>query len=179
MMEFELGVEVAASGTVDISADLTADISNGYIHLDFLNSRNTVSSGWKPVYTHQINISLAIEAQVNPFVALTAAIGVVFLGGVLDLSSGITARPEILNVFDIDSSFDISNSANVTMPASTDDNCLNGMWYSSAFVFIVSALVTQYYSLELYRLDVPLYESGCWTWTPEAIDLGKCLIVNI
>ena len=42
--------------------------------------------------------------------------------------------------------------------------------YSSAFAFIVTGFVTQSYSLELYRLDVPIYESGCWSWVPGAVD---------
>jgi hypothetical protein len=169
-VEFDLGVEVAASGSVDISADLTATLSEGYIHLDLLNSKNTITSGWKPVYTHQTNISVAVEAQVNPFVSLTTEIACSFLNGLLDLSSGITARPELLNVFDINATFDISNSANVTLPAATEDTCVNGMWYSSAFAFIVTAFVTQFYELELYRLDVPIYKSGCWSWAAGAVD---------
>jgi hypothetical protein len=134
-----------------------------------LDSSKTVTSGWTPVYTHETNISATVEAQVNPYASLTAAIGVDFLSGVLDLSLGVTARPEFINVFSINGQFDISNSANVTLPAPTEDTCVNGMWYSNAFAFIVTAFATQFYSLELYRLDVPLYKSGCWSWAPGAI----------
>lgn len=169
-LSFSLGVEVMVSGAVDISADLTATLADGSVHLDLLDSKNTVTSGWTPVYTHETNISVAAEAQVNPFVELTAEIGVNFLSGTLDLSTGVTARPELINAFDINATFDISNSANVTLPASTDATCVNGMWYSSAFAFIVTGFVTQFYSLELYRLDVPIYESGCWSWVPGAVD---------
>jgi hypothetical protein len=122
------------------------------------------------VNTHATNISIAVEAQINPFVELTAEIGVSFLGGKLDLSTGVTVRPELINVFDINATFDISHSANVTLPASTDTTCVNGIWYSSAFAFIITGFVTQSYELELYRLDVPIYESGCWSWAPGAVD---------
>ncbi|KAL3428160.1 hypothetical protein PVAG01_01669 [Phlyctema vagabunda] len=168
-LSFDLGVEVAVSGTVDITSNLTATLNEGHIHLDMLDAKNTFSSGWQPVYTHQTNVSATVEAQVNPFVSLTAEIAANFLNGLLDLSSGITARPEFVNVFTIDGQFDTANSANVTFPAPTEEKCVNGMWYSNAFAFIVTAFVTQFYELELYRLDVPLYESGCWSWVPEAM----------
>ncbi|KAH8591208.1 hypothetical protein B0O99DRAFT_663765 [Bisporella sp. PMI_857] len=169
-LEFSLGVEVAVSGEVDISADLSATIADGNIHLDLLDSDKTTTSGWKPVYTHETNISATIEAQVNPFVALTAAIGVDFLSGLLDLSAGVTAKPTLINVFTVNGEFDISNTANVTLPAPTETTCVNGLWFSSAFAFIVDAFVTQFYTVELYRLDVPIYESGCWSWAPGAIN---------
>jgi hypothetical protein len=81
-----------------------------------LDSKNTITSGWTPVYTHETNISVAVEAQVNPFVELTAEIGVSFLGGKLDLSTGVTARPELINAFDVNASFDIINSAMLRFP---------------------------------------------------------------
>lgn len=163
-LEFALGVEVAVSGQVEISADLTADLAVGHVQVTFPDSKNTVATGWTPKYTHQTNIPAKIDAQVNPYVELTAAIGVNFLGGLLDLSSGVRARPQLINDFSLNGKFDTSNTGNVTIPASTDDTCVNGLWYSSAFTFGVTAFVTQFYELELYRLDVPIYESGCWTW---------------
>ena len=168
-LAFTMGVEVAASGTVEISADLSATISNGKAHIDFLDSKNTVTSGWDPVYTHAVNVSAAVEAQVNPFVELTAEMAVSFLGGLLDLSSGVRARPTLINVFSLNAQFNIDNANNVTIPASTDENCVNGVWFSNAFDFIVTAFVTQFYEIEVYRLDVPIYKSGCWTWAPDVI----------
>ena len=70
ILEFSLGVEVMVSGEVDISTDLSATIADGSAHLDLLDSRNTVTSGWVPVYTHETNISIAAEAQVNPLLNL-------------------------------------------------------------------------------------------------------------
>ncbi|KAH7381060.1 hypothetical protein BKA64DRAFT_685577 [Cadophora sp. MPI-SDFR-AT-0126] len=168
-LAFTMGVEVAASGTVEISADLSATISNGKAHIDFLDSKNTVTSGWDPVYTHAVNVSAAVEAQVNPFVELTAEMAVSFLGGLLDLSSGVRARPTLINVFSLNAQFNIDNANNVTIPASTDETCVNGLWFSNAFDFIVTAFVTQFYEIEVYRLDVPIYKSGCWTWAPDVI----------
>ncbi|KAK0117527.1 hypothetical protein ONS95_011867 [Cadophora gregata] len=169
-LAFKMGVEVAASGTVEISADLSATITNGKAHIDFLDSKNTVTSGWDPVYTHAVNVSAAIEAQVNPFVELTAEMAVNFLGGVLDLSSGIRAKPTLINVFSLQAQFNIDNANNVTIPASTDETCVNGIWFSNAFDFIVTAFVTQFYDIEVFRLDVPIYKSGCWTWAPDVIN---------
>jgi hypothetical protein len=47
---------------------------------------------------------------------------------------------------------------------------MTGMWYSSAFAFIVTGFVTQFYQIELYRLDTPIYKSGCWSWAPGDVD---------
>ena len=139
----------------------TATLADESVHLGLLDSKNTVTSGWTPVYTRESSTSVVFKAQVNPFVELTAEIGVNFLSGTLDLSTGVTAIPELINAFNINITYDISNSANVTLLASTDATCVNGMWYSSAFEFIVTGFATQFHSLELYRLDVPIYESGC------------------
>ena len=163
-LSFELGVEVAASGTVEISADVTATLSDGHVYLDLLNSSNAATSGWTPIYTHETNISAAIEAQVNPYVMLTAEIGIDFLNGLLDLSTGVTLKPELINVFDITGQFDISNNDDITFPASTDKVCANSLWFSSDFVFTVTAFVTQFYTVSLYEVEIPLYESGCWSW---------------
>ncbi|KAE9371250.1 hypothetical protein N431DRAFT_467441 [Stipitochalara longipes BDJ] len=164
ILSFQLGVEAAASGTVDISSDLTFTLSEGIAHLDLLDSSNTVTSGWTPAFTQQTNISAAIEAQVNPYVSVTAEIGISFLGGLLDLSAGINAKPELLNVFDINGQFDISNDLNIIFPVSTEDTCENSLWYTSEFVFTVTGFVTQFYSVSLYEVEVPIYESGCWSW---------------
>ena len=84
------------------------------------------------------------------------------MNGLLDLSTGITAKPELLNVFDINGQFDISNDLNITFPVSTADTCENSLWYTSEFVFSVTGFVTQFYSVELYEVEVPIYESECW-----------------
>ena len=36
----------------------------------------------------------------------------------------------------------------------------------------VSAFVTQFYELEVYRLEVPVFESGCWCWVAGAVEGG-------
>ena len=127
ILKFSLGVEVMASGEVDISANLSALIEGEKARLDLLDNEHTVTSAWMPAYTHETNISIAAEAQVNPFVELTAEIGVSFLNGKLDLSTGVTARPGLINAFDIKTAFDISNAANVTLPVTTEAQCVNGV----------------------------------------------------
>ncbi|KAL2063139.1 hypothetical protein VTL71DRAFT_6211 [Oculimacula yallundae] len=166
---FKMGCEISASGTAEISADLTAEITNGHAHIDFLDKTKTVSSGWKPVFKHAVNVSAAIEAQVNPFVELTAEMAVKFLGGLLDLSSGVTAKPTLLNVFSLQAQFNIDNANKITIPPATDKNCINGFFFSSTFNFVVTAFVTQFYDVEVFRFDAPVFDSGCWTWAPDVI----------
>jgi len=134
------------------------------VHLDLVVSNKTTTSGWTPIYTYSKNISAAVEAQVNPYAKVTAEIGVNFLSGLVDLSADVTAEAELLNVFDTDAEFGISNSLGVTIPASTATTCANSLWFDSSFEFVVTGFFTEVYSVRLYELDVPIYESGCWTW---------------
>ncbi|KAL5315665.1 hypothetical protein ACEPPN_016535 [Leptodophora sp. 'Broadleaf-Isolate-01'] len=163
-ISFELGVEVSAEGSVGIATNLTASLADGVVHLDLLDSANTYTSGWTPTFTHDTNITAAVEAQVNPYVKLTAEIGANVLNGLIDLSAGISLKPEILNVFDVNADFEINNSNNITFPASTNATCPNGLWFASSFVFDVTAFVTSLYTVTLYEYTAPIYDSGCWSW---------------
>ncbi|PVH79543.1 hypothetical protein DL98DRAFT_460787 [Cadophora sp. DSE1049] len=163
-ISFELGVEVSAEGSVGISTELTASLADGVVHLDLLDSTSSYTSGWTPTFTHDTNITAAIESQVNPYVKLTAEIGANLLNGLIDLSAGISLKPEILNVFDVNADFEISNTNNVTFPVSTNATCANGLWFASSFVFDVTAFVTSLYTVTLYEYTAPIYESGCWSW---------------
>jgi hypothetical protein len=62
-----------------------------------------------PVNTYQINVLIAAEPQVTAFVELTAETGVIFLGGKLDVSVDVTVSPELINAFDVNTSYDIRN----------------------------------------------------------------------
>lgn len=192
-LSLTLGVETFVSGEAAIAANMSASskchtpakaealiiqaltrlnaaVADGNVHLDLVDSGRTTTSGWKPVYTHQTNISAAVQAQLNPYAEVAVEVAINFLKGKLELSSGIRAKPQLLSVFDVTAEFDIGNSADVTMPASKDAACTNGMWHSSAFAFLVTAFVTHLYALEMFRYHAPIYESGCWSWAPEVIE---------
>jgi len=163
-ISFELGVEVSAEGSVDISTELTASLADGVVHLDLLDSASSYTSGWTPTFTHDTHITAAVEAQVNPYVKLTAEIGASVLNGLINLAAGISLKPEILNVFDVNGDFEISNTNNITFPASTTTACANGLWFSSSFVFDITAFVTSLYTVTLYEYTKPIYEPGCRSW---------------
>lgn len=163
-LAFSLGVEVAVSGEVEIEANMTASITDGNVHLDLVDSSLTTTSGWTPVYTYSTNITAAVEAQVNPYVTVTAEIAVDFLSGLLNLSSGVTAEVELLNVFDIEAEISLSNTLGVVIPTSTNDTCINGLWYDSSLEFVVTGFVTEFYSATIYEVNVPIYDTGCWTF---------------
>ncbi|PMD23186.1 hypothetical protein NA56DRAFT_701464 [Hyaloscypha hepaticicola] len=55
--------------------------------------------------------AMMAEVQVTGFDELTAEIGVIFLSGKLDVSIDVTVKPEFINAFDVNTSFDISNQA--------------------------------------------------------------------
>ncbi|KAH7371897.1 hypothetical protein BKA64DRAFT_715388 [Cadophora sp. MPI-SDFR-AT-0126] len=159
---FELGVEVSAKGSVGISTDFTVTLADGLVHLDLLNSTGSYTSGWTPTFTHKTNITAAVETQVNPYVQLTAEIGANLLN-VIDLGTGISLKPEILNVFDVNGDFQISNTNNTTFTPSTETNLPTGCGLRAALSSILLPLSFSVYSVTLYEYTALIYESRCWS----------------
>jgi hypothetical protein len=97
---------------VDIK-HFSATTAGGSVHLDMLGDLlveqkhhhfRVKASQYSP-----INVLITAEPQVTAFVELTTETGVIFLGGKLDVSNDVTVSPELIDVFDVNSSNDISN----------------------------------------------------------------------
>lgn len=164
MIEFGLGIEFAASGTVEASVDLQSQLTNSNVHLDFLDAGKTTASGWTPTNTVGTHVSAEVDLQINPYADLKLAMGVNLFSGLLDLSAGIEAKPTIVNAFSVDVDFTYQSSTGVNFTQPTGTTCTNGAWFASTFHFEVDAFVTQFYTTTLYEVDLPIYESQCWNF---------------
>jgi hypothetical protein len=161
--ELQFGVDcfIGASAEATVTTELTADIVDGYVHVDLLDESLTTTSGWTPTYSAKVNVSGEIEAQINPAVVLTVEIAINFFSGLLDLSTGLTGSAGF------DNSLTLSGAAGVDLSGvenlSKNGTCNEGLLLKSDFVFDVVAFVTQFYSTTLYSVDIPLYDQ-CFSW---------------
>lgn len=181
MIKYELGVEFASSAENAMSTDLSVELTQGTAHIDFLNVSNTRTEGWKPTFKGDASISSAYEAQINPYVQVSAEVGISILRGLFDLGAGIAASPKIANAFtfgrpgDAESgpmgnattyanqmtSANSSTDANVTS-SKADAECPSGMQYSNSFQFAVFAFVNKVFEYTLMKIDVPIHVGECW-----------------
>ncbi|PWY71013.1 hypothetical protein BO70DRAFT_389752 [Aspergillus heteromorphus CBS 117.55] len=159
-LTFGVGVEFAISGEATATADVSAQIADGKVYLDLLDSSKSTTSGWTPTYGASANLSAEVDAELNPFADVDLSIGVNVLDGLIDLTAGIEAKAEIVNEFSVDGDLDLSTSTGVTFSQGSGD-CVNGYWFASDFVFDVEASVTDLFDDTLYTVTVPIYDTEC------------------
>ena len=157
---FSIDALVAASEKVDITAGLGVALADGKVHINLLNDSSS-TSGWKPSYSASANISGQAVAQINPTAALTVEIAIEFFGGVLDLSTGVTVSPGFENTFTLTGAegVDLSGVTNLT----SSGTCADGLKIESSFNFGVDVFLTEWYSKEVYSLEVPILDK-CYSW---------------
>lgn len=152
---------VSASAEVTLTTELTAGLTDGNVHLDLLDSALTTTSGWAPTYSAKVNISGEAKAELNPAATLTVEIAINFFGGLLDLSTGLTAAPGFNNSLILTGAagVDVAGVDNLT----SNGTCNEGLELISEFVFSVKAFATQWFSTTLYSVDIPLLDE-CYSW---------------
>lgn len=156
-----LGATLSVDAAVNVTTDVGLALADGNVHLDLLDSSNTGTSGWDPTYTTDLDISGKVVADVNPFVALTVEIAIVFFSGLLDLSTGLTAKPGFNNTITLTGSGDVSLSG--VTGTTSNGTCAEGLELKSEFFFGLDAFATEWYTTTLYSVDVPLFDK-CWSW---------------
>ncbi|CAG8979633.1 hypothetical protein HYALB_00011517 [Hymenoscyphus albidus] len=162
-LNFGLVGELSASAAVNVSTDFYVSLADGKVHLDFLDNTQTTTSGWVPSYNVTADISGQAVAQINPKAELTVQLAINFFGGLLDLSSGVTAKPGFENIFTVTggAGVDLGGLKNTTGNATT--TCSQGLKLDSDFVFAVDVFATQFWEKEVYNVTVPLYDA-CFAW---------------
>ncbi|KAF7548515.1 hypothetical protein G7Z17_g7013 [Cylindrodendrum hubeiense] len=143
-LDFAIGVNVSADAAVSLTTDLGLKIEDGNFHLDFLDSSSSSATGWTPVFSAHANISEKAAASVDPYVDITVMLQFELLGGLLDLSGGVTASPKFYNDFVLTASQEVNGTSDgtevdgtVTQPDSGD--CSQGLSITSNFEFSVVA----------------------------------------
>ncbi|CAG8952862.1 hypothetical protein HYFRA_00007576 [Hymenoscyphus fraxineus] len=161
-LNFGVVGELSASGAVNVSTDFYVSLSDGKVHLDFLDNTKTTSTGWVPNYNVTADISAQTVAQINPKAELTVQLAINFFGGLLDLSSGVTAKPGFENTFTVTggAAVDLGGLKNTTGDATT---CSQGLKLDSDFVFAVDVFATSFWEKEVYNISIPLYDA-CFAW---------------
>jgi hypothetical protein len=167
---FAIGADLAVDAAVTVTADLGVRITAGNAHLDFLNSSLSSATGWKPTFTAAANISEKATASIDPYAEVTVELEFLLLGGVLDLSGGVTAQPRLNNDFILMASQALEGKTNgstgsgsVTQPTAGVDQCAQGLAIKSEFEFSVIAFVTQWWHDTVYQVTVPIADE-CYTW---------------
>ena len=160
-LKFAVDAEIYASEAVTLTTDLTVGLVDGNVHVDLLTQSNTATSGWVPTQSASANISGQAEAQLNPTASLTVEIAINIFGGLIDLSTGLTAKPGFTNDFILTAAegVDLSGVQKLT----TNGTCQEGLEIESNFVFSVDAFATEWYSTELYSVNVPILKE-CFSW---------------
>ncbi|OHF00210.1 hypothetical protein CORC01_04399 [Colletotrichum orchidophilum] len=158
---FAIGVELEADAKAIVTTDLGLSFPDAKLHLDLVDSAASSATGWDPVWTANANISEKAAIGVNPYVELGLEVVFEILGGAIDLSSGVTSHSKLVNDFTLSA----SQGVNGTDAGIGQDNtgCQEGFAVKSDFFFSVVGFATQWWSQELYSVEVPVADE-CYTW---------------
>ncbi|KAI8227259.1 hypothetical protein K4K55_008079 [Colletotrichum sp. SAR 10_96] len=158
---FAIGVELEADAKATVTTDLGLSFPDAKLHLDLVNSSATAATGWDPVWTAQANISEKAAVGVNPYVELGVQLAFTILGGAIDLSTGVTSHSKLVNDFTLSAS---QGAGTEGTGIGTDNTaCAEGFAVKSDFFFSVIGFATQWWSQELYSVEVPVADE-CYTW---------------
>jgi hypothetical protein len=164
---FGIGVDLSASASVGVKAGLGVTLPDGNVHIDLLNNDKTATSGWTPKYHSYANITEAADVRIDASAEVTVELAFELLGGLVDLSSGLTATPGFANTFRLRGNQSASingTGTNVTtgvsIPADKKGECAsaNGVAFQSDFFFKLTAFATQWWRKQLYSTTVPLWK---------------------
>ncbi|KAJ0321133.1 hypothetical protein Brms1b_002800 [Colletotrichum noveboracense] len=158
---FAIGVELEADAKATVTTDLGLSFPDAKLHLDLVNSSATAATGWDPVWTAQANISEKAAVGVNPYVELGVQLAFTILGGAIDLSTGVTSHSKLVNDFTLSASQGAGTEG--TGIGSDNTACAEGFAVKSDFFFSVVGFATQWWSQELYSVEVPVADE-CYTW---------------
>lgn len=158
---FGIGLDLASSGRVNVTAGAGIALADGNVHLDFVGGAKADTSGWEPVYHSFANISERAEVGANVTTNINVQLALKFLGGLVDLTSGIAATPGFNNHFSLSGTQNVDLENGVVIP--NTDACENGFGLKSDFVFGVEAFITKHFSTDLYNVTVPLADK-CYSF---------------
>ncbi|KAJ4418342.1 hypothetical protein N0V82_005623 [Gnomoniopsis sp. IMI 355080] len=165
-LSFAVGAAVDVDAAIDVTLDIGADIANGTIHLDFVGDE-TAAEGWTPTYHADLTLGEEGTIGVAPFVSVTVGLDFTILGGLLDLSGGLTPKVEFPITATLNASQVVSGATgtNVTVTqVGADGTCSNGVEVVSDFEFTLDAFLTEFWNMTLYSVEVPIADE-CYTWT--------------
>ncbi|KAJ3953848.1 hypothetical protein N0V92_009678 [Colletotrichum tropicale] len=164
---FAVGLDFDVSAAVGVTAGLSVNLPDGNVHLDLLDSSKSSATGWEPKYSSYANITEAADVRVDASADVTVELAIKLLGGLVDLSSGLTATPGFDNHFKLRGEQNLGATGNFTSApvASAEvpsDGLIcaekNGVELATDFYFNLTAFATKFWSAELYHTRVPLWD---------------------
>ncbi|KAF6825643.1 isoamyl alcohol [Colletotrichum plurivorum] len=165
---FAVGLDFDVSAAVGVTAGLSVTLPAGNVHLDLLHQANSRATGWEPKYSSYANITEAADVRVDASADLTVQLAIKLLGGLVDLSSGLTATPGFDNTFKLRGEQNLGIAGNFTSKPSElsaevpKDGLMcaekNGVEFATDFYFNLTAFATKWWSAELYSTRLPLWD---------------------
>jgi hypothetical protein len=159
-LTFAVDTEVIASEAVTLTTELDISLADGNIHIDLLDESDTTTSGWVPTYSVSAEISGQASAEFNPTASLKVEIALVVFGGLIDLSTGLTAKPGFDNSFVLTADEDVDLTG---VTGTSGGACGEGLLLKSTFNFELDAFATEWYSTDLYSVSIPIVDE-CFSW---------------
>ena len=144
-----------------VSADVQIGLADGHIHLDALKQKDSYTSGWTPTYVAAASLDAETTAEIDTTATLTVEITILFFGGLVDLSTGLTAKPAFLNTFTLSGGKTLSTTVAKT---TTTGTCAQGIELQSVFDLSIVGFATSWLKATLYSVSVPIVDE-CYDWT--------------
>jgi hypothetical protein len=91
---------------------------------------------------------------------LKVEIALVVFGGLIDLSTGLTAKPSFDNSFVLTADEDVDLTG---VTGTSGGACGEGLLLKSTFNFELDAFATEWYSTDLYSVSIPIVDE-CFSW---------------
>ncbi|KAK2012216.1 hypothetical protein LZ32DRAFT_532447 [Colletotrichum eremochloae] len=158
---FAIGVELDANAAAGITTDFGLTFPDAKLHFDLVNTAATAATGWNPVWSANANITQKAAVSVNPYVELGVKLVFEIMGGAVSLTSGVDTRSKLNNDFILNASQEAGTGG--TGIGQDNTNCQEGFAIKSDFFFSVVGFATQWWSQELWNIEVPVADE-CYTW---------------
>ncbi|KAJ0157995.1 hypothetical protein CTA2_12568 [Colletotrichum tanaceti] len=172
---FAVGLDFDVSAAVGVSAGLSVALpAAAHVHLDLVDGARSSATGWEPRYSSYANITQSADARVDVSADVTVRMAVELLGGLVDLSAGITATPGFDNRFKLRGEQHLALAGNFTTKpaeAAVAEVLLpkdgpgrpvcaekNSVELATDFYFNLTGFATKWWSSELYSTRVPLWD---------------------
>lgn len=165
-LSFAVGASIDVDAATDVILDIGADIPDGTIFLDFVGD-GTAAEGWTPTYYVNLTLTEESTVAVTPSVSATVGLDLTILGGLLDLSGGLTPTVGFPTKATLDATQVVTGASGTNVTITQPDvngTCSNGVEVVSEFDFTLDAFLTEFWSMTLYSVAVPIADE-CYTWT--------------
>lgn len=160
---FGIGLDLDVGAGATVRGTAGAGLKNGRIHIDFLDPAKIAATPWTPTHNAQLDLSQRAQAKADAWVDVTFQLIVQVLGGAVDMTAGLHARPRFNNDFSFAASQTVGGDGKVKQPTDGGKACAQGMNVKSDFNFSLEVFVTKLWNKNIYSTLVPISDK-CYSW---------------